>query len=121
MRITNPTAVLGENAACQYLKVRGFTILERNFRKGYGEIDIIALKGKVLIFIEVKTRSNNNFGDPFEAISKKKLAKLIEVAKFYKYSLRPDLPDDLRIDAIGVRLARGQVKDIEHIENITSF
>ena len=57
MKISNPTAVIGEDIAVNYLKKKGYKIIERNFRKGYGEIDIIALKKNVLVFVEVKTRT----------------------------------------------------------------
>jgi putative endonuclease len=50
MRIVNPIAVLGEEAACRYLKNKGYSILERNFRKSYGEIDIIAVFRETLVF-----------------------------------------------------------------------
>ena len=53
MKIVNPIAKLGEDKACEYLKKLGFKILERNYRKTYGEIDIIALDKDVLAFIEV--------------------------------------------------------------------
>lgn len=121
MRITNPVAVLGENAACKYLTSKGYTILERNFRKGYGEIDIIATYNNVLIFIEVKTRSSDTFGVPLEAITRRKLDTLIKGAQFYKYILHPDLPDDIRIDAVSVRVKGGSVIAIEHIESITQL
>lgn len=121
MRIVNPTAVLGENAACRYLEKKGYKIIERNFRKGYGEIDIIAVKDNILVFAEVKTRSSNKYGTPFEAISSFKLKKLIAGAKFYKYILHPELPDDLRIDAIGVLVFGTEVLSIEHIKNIAGF
>lgn len=121
MRITNPTAVLGENAACSYLSKKGYKILERNFRKSYGEIDIIAKKDNILIFIEVKTRSSNKYGTPFESIAPWKLKSLLHAAKFYKYILHPELPDDLRVDAIGVQVWRSEVLNLEHLENITGF
>lgn len=118
MRIVNPTAVLGENAACQHLIKKGYKILERNFRKGYGEIDIIALDKKTLVFIEVKTRSTTLYGTPFEAISPYKLRLLIKGAEFYRYILHPELPEDMRIDAIGVTVKNGTVTGIEHLEGI---
>lgn len=121
MRIVNPTAILGENAACDHLRKKGYEIIERNFRKKYCEIDVIARKGGVLVFIEVKTRSNSNFGTPFEAISKGKLQKIISAAKYYKYVLHPDSPDDLRIDAIGVLVRNGKIESIEHLVNVSSF
>ncbi len=68
MKIVNPTAIIGENAAAEFLKKKGYVILERNFRKGYGEIDIIAVKKGTLVFVEVKTRSSDKFGTPLDAI-----------------------------------------------------
>jgi putative endonuclease len=119
VRIVNPTAVLGENASCEYLEKKGYKILERNFRKGYGEIDIIALYQNTLVFIEVKTRSSLKYGTPFEAIPPTKLNLLIRGASFYKYVLHPELPDELRIDAIGVTVWGNEVINIEHLENIS--
>ena len=121
MKIVNPTAVLGEDAAVKFLIKKGYKILERNFRKGYGEVDIIALSRNTLVFIEVKTRSSDRYGTPFEAISPWKLRSLVRGAKFYKYMLHPELPEDLRIDAIGVMVSGGEIVSIEQIENITSF
>lgn len=121
MRIANPTAVLGENAACEYLKDKGYKILERNFRQGYGEIDIIAVTGPTLVFVEVKTRSSSLFGTPFEAITQPKLHTVVNTANYYKYVLHPTLPDDIRIDAVGVMIKGEKVISIEHIENISSF
>lgn len=121
MIISNPTGVLGEEAACKHLISRGYTIIERNFRKGYGEIDIIATYKDILVFIEVKTRTSEKFGTPFEAVSPKKLQTLLKGANFYKYVLHPELPDDIRIDAIGVMVENGKVLSVEQIENITQF
>lgn len=121
MRIVNPVAVLGEEMACEYLKKQGYQILERNFRKSYGEIDIIARKGDVVVFVEVKTRTNNSFGTPFDAIAPHKLQQIIKGAKYYVYILHPDLPDNLRIDAIGVIVKDGRVISLEHRENVSGF
>lgn len=103
MRIANPTARLGEDLATRYLKNHGYKIIDRNFRKGYGEIDVIAVKDKVLIFAEVKTRTSTQFGTPFEAITSFKLKTLERTAVFYK-SIHPELPEALRIEAISVLL-----------------
>jgi putative endonuclease len=121
MKIVNPTAVLGEDAACEFLKKKGYKILERNFRKGYGEIDIIAIFKNILVFVEVKTRSSSTFGTPFDAISHTKLNQLIKGANFYKYILHQELPDVMRIDAIGVSVLGDEVLEIEHRENISGF
>lgn len=119
MRIVNPTAVLGEDAACNYLSEKGYEIIERNFRRGYGEIDIIALFEKTLVFVEVKTRTSSKFGTPFEAISPWKLKTLIKAAQYYKYVLHPELPESIRFDAIGVVVSNRTIKKIEHLTGIT--
>lgn len=120
MKISNPIAVRGEELAAKYLQNKKYKILDRNFRKGYGEIDIIAIKDNTLVFIEVKTRTGNLYGTPLEQISYFKLKSLIKTAQFYKL-LNPKLPDALRIDAVSVVLDySNNPVNIEHIENITS-
>lgn len=123
MRIVNPIAVLGENLACEYLVRKGYKIIERNFRKKYQEIDIIAThaQGPTLVFVEVKTRRSGAFGSPFESIAPWKLKHLVKLAQFYKL-LHPRLPDDLRIDAIGLILSYDdKLEKLEHLENISGF
>jgi putative endonuclease len=121
MKIANPIAVIGEDLACEFLKKKGYKIIERNFRKGYGEIDIICIKNKTLVFVEVKTRTSKSFGTPIEAISYFKLKSLIKTAEFYSY-LHPELPHALRIDAISVMLDEfGNASSIEHTQNISGF
>lgn len=125
MKIVNPTAKLGEDKACEYLKKLGFKIIERNFRKGYGEIDIVALdpsdsSGQVLVFIEVKTRSSNKFGTPLDSINYWKLKSLIKTAEFYKLT-HHNLPEGMRIDAISVILNGQEVQSIELTRNISGF
>lgn len=119
MKISSPVGVKGEDLAVDYLRKKGYRIIERNFRKGYGEIDIIALENKVLVFVEVKTRTTDLYGTPFEQISSSKLRSLVKTAEFYRHT-NSNLPDQIRIDAIGVMLdSNGNAKDIDHIENIT--
>ncbi|MEK7534356.1 MAG: YraN family protein [Patescibacteria group bacterium] len=127
MKIVNPTAKAGEDKACNFLKKNGFKIIERNFRKGYGEIDIIGIDSssnqheKVLAFIEVKTRKSNSFGSPLEAITPWKLKSLIKAAQFYKL-IHPNLPDSMRVDAVAVTLGiNNKVGNIELIKNISGF
>lgn len=120
MKIVNPIAVIGEDLACEFLKKKGYKIIERNFRKGYGEIDIVCIKNKTLIFVEVKTRTSNAFGTPIEAISYYKLKSLIKTAEFYSH-LHPEFPSALRIDAISIKLdVSGKASSIEHTENISA-
>lgn len=126
MKIVNPTAKLGEDKACEYLRSLGFKILERNYRKTYGEIDIIAIdpsagsRRTVLAFIEVKTRTSNQFGSPLEAINYWKLKSLIKTAQYYKMTHK-NLPESLRIDAVSVILNGNNVESIKLTRNITGF
>ncbi len=120
MLISNPTAKLGEEIATNYLKNKGYKIIERNFRKGYGEIDIICIKDNTLVFIEVKTRTSDLYGGAIESITYHKIKSLVKTAQFYKM-LHPRLPEAMRIDAILIDLSsNNQVSNIEHIENITA-
>ena len=118
---------LGEDIASRYLLNRGFDVLCRNYRKKYGEIDIIGIDSssnqheKVLAFIEVKTRKSNSFGSPLEAITPWKLKSLIKAAQFYKL-IHPNLPDSMRVDAVAVTLGiNNKVGNIELIKNISGF
>jgi putative endonuclease len=120
MIISNPVARFGEDAAVNYLKKKGYQIIERNFRKGYGEIDIVSVHNNILVFVEVKARTTTLYGGAIEAISYSKLQKLIRTCEYYKM-LHPKLPESLRIDAILIDLENGEVKKIEHIENISGF
>jgi putative endonuclease len=120
MIISNPIARFGEEIATKYLKDKDYKIIDRNFRKGYGEIDIISVKDNVLVFVEVKTRTTSLYGGAIEAISYSKLQKLIRTCEYYKM-LHQNLPDAMRIDAILIDLGNGKAKNIQHIENISGF
>lgn len=111
--------IKGEDIAASYLREKGYQIIARNYRLRNGEIDIIAIFDNVLVFIEVKTRSSNEYGSPLEAIGYYKLKALIRTAEVYKHT-HPDLPDQMRIDAIGITILddTGKEFEIEHIENI---
>ena len=90
-----------ESMAVQYLTEAGYHILERNFRCRTGEIDIIAKDGAYLVFVEVKTRSTLAFGDPLEAIDRRKVKKYRKMAE--EYIIRSRLFDkDVRFDAVGI-------------------
>lgn len=103
--------VLGEDLATKYLKKKHFKILERNHRNKVGEIDIVAMQKKTLVFVEVKSRSTLEFGRPAEAVNAHKQHKLRQVASLYLISHKLDIP--CRFDVI--EILDGQV--INHIEN----
>ena len=73
----------GEKQAVKYLKKNGYKILEKNYRTRFGEVDVIARKGEVVAFIEVKTRLTDIFGSPSQAVTRERQIKYIQAAKFY--------------------------------------
>lgn len=110
---------IGENKASLCLQKLGYRIIEKNFKKRYGEIDIIATYKDTLIFVEVKTRYSHEYGYPEEAVTPRKIKTLIRSANFYKM-IHPELPDLMRIDVVTVEInSEGEVKSLRHIENIT--
>ena len=77
---TKDLGVNGENLAAQYLEANGWRILERNFRIRRAEIDLIAEREGMIVFVEVKTRLSNKFGRPAEAVDERKQRKIIMAA-----------------------------------------
>lgn len=106
-----------EEVASEYLKNKGYTVVERNLRTPYGEIDILAKKDAVLIFCEVKYRSSAKCGSPMEAVGVQKQRKICRSALYYytKNGFSQDMP--CRFDVIAV-YGNGQV---EHLENAFEF
>lgn len=80
---TKITGNAGENIAVNYLEERGMTIVARNVRLGDGELDIIAKDGDTLVFVEVKTRSNYNYGSALEMLTAAQIKRIIHAAKIY--------------------------------------
>ena len=111
---------LGEKAARGYIERTGLTILDTNFRCPYGEMDIIALKGDCVVFLEVRTRTSHDLGRPEESITPSKEKRLIATAQTYLQS-RTDLPCDWQIDLGAVDIdQRGRISRIQRIENAVS-
>ena len=92
---------LGEDEACRELRRRGYAILARGYRTRHGELDIVARDGDVLVFVEVKTRSNEAFGSPFEAVTARKRLKLVRMALDYLARSRLEKVP-CRFDVVGV-------------------
>lgn len=105
----------GEGIAAKYLKNKGYKILEKNFRKPYGEIDIIAQKGENFAFVEVKTRKNDLYGTPAEFVTAKKQERLKKAA--YTYIQQNDLDAEFTFDIIEVYLNEEKVIKINHLIN----
>ena len=109
----------GEALAAAYLEGAGYEIIDRNWRCPQGEIDIVAQRGGVLAFVEVKTRSSVAFGPPLQAVTPLKLARLRRLAGAWldahpgsRFSLT------VRIDVIGVVAPRGGPVEIDHLEQV---
>ena len=108
----------GENLACKYLEEKGYKILIRNFRCKCGEIDIIAQDKDEIVFVEVKTRTNLNYGLPSEAVDKKKKIHILRVSKYFIYIKKLE-KKKIRFDVIEVYKNRKFY--INHIKNVDIF
>ena len=105
---------LGEDLAVEYLVNKGYQILERNWRSGHKEIDIIALDGNTLVAVEVKTRKSNTYGEPDIAVGLMKQKMLIWAADAYVRNKNLDV--EVRFDIISIVITDTD-KHIEHIED----
>ncbi|MEJ8803740.1 YraN family protein [Pontibacter sp. H249] len=103
----------GEHAAAAHLLELGYTILHRNYRYKRAEVDIIATRDDVLVFVEVKTRTTDVFGFPEEAVGPKKEAQLLAAAEEYIY--QTGWNKEIRFDIIAITLTPKQ--EIHHIED----
>jgi putative endonuclease len=83
VRYNKDLGAFGEAMACSYLEKQGYRLIERNFSCKAGELDIIALEGDTLAFIEVKCRTSNSYGSPSEAVSYYKQSRIVKAALFY--------------------------------------
>lgn len=107
------TGKQGEKAATEYLKQKGYQILETNYYCKRGEIDIIALDKQELVFIEVKTRTTNQYGSPAESVTKQKQKHIYKTAEYYLYKRNLE-QEQIRIDVIEV-FFYGELHKIYHI------
>lgn len=97
----------GEQTAAQYLEQRGYRIVARNYRTPYGELDLVVEKEGQLVFVEVKTRSSQEFGMPEDAITEKKRAHILQSA--FHYIQENGLEEsEWRVDVISIIRAAGQ-------------
>ncbi len=105
----------GEGLACLFLKEKGYTILETNWRFSRAEVDIIALKNDVVIFVEVKTRSDVFFGQPEDSINEKKERLLFDAAGAYLD--QNDWQKAMRFDIVAIHLKGIKNYKITHFED----
>ena len=91
-----------EDRACRHLEGSGLTIVERNFRTRGGEIDIVARKGDVLAFVEVRSREVPGFGTPEESVTPAKRRRIVGAARQYLSTVPPSSWREARFDVIAI-------------------
>ena len=114
------TGPQGEDIAVSYLEKQGYIVLVRNYRQRFGEIDIVAEDDGVLVFIEVKTRKNNRYGSPFEAVDVRKQKKLSLMAQDY-ISRNKMENRAARFDVVAVLLKNDSCSEVELIRDAFDF
>ena len=120
---------IGEDIAVKYLENKGFDLIEQNYRKKYGEIDIIAKKGKILHFIEVKSVSCENFlpdvsrvtdrHRPEDNVHLRKLKRMANVIQAYLFSKYQKVHPEWIFDVVTVRIdMKNRKAKVEMLENL---
>ena len=115
MAAHNDTGNWGEEKASEFLAGKGYEILEKNYRHKHAEIDLIAKKGKMLIFTEVKTRTGSGFGMPEEFVNYTKAKLIMKAAENYIFAT--DWHFDVRFDIVSILILTNGGIDIRHIED----
>lgn len=108
----------GEDIACAYLRETGFRVLARNWRCAVGEIDIVACEGPALVIVEVKTRTSNAYGHPFEAITPAKLKRLNLLGAAWVAAHEGGRRREFRIDVVGILCPSTGEPTVEHLRAV---
>ncbi|MCL2354724.1 MAG: YraN family protein [Oscillospiraceae bacterium] len=117
MYYNQQTGRLGEEEAVKYLTENGYEIIQRNFSCNFGEIDIIAkdVRKDELIFVEVKTRSNQQYGTPGDGVNHYKKKHIFKTAEFFVYINKLE-NEFMRIDVVEVYIKDDNIFSINHIK-----
>lgn len=119
MAAHNELGKWGEDKATEFLQRNGYKIIERDWKSGRRDIDIIATDGHEVVFVEVKTRRNRLFGEPEEAVDYRKLQSLrLAINHYIKYRR---INCDVRFDIISVVGMIGQEPEIDHIKSVPLY
>ncbi|MCW2514864.1 MAG: hypothetical protein JWR11_3906 [Mycobacterium sp.] len=110
---------LGEQLAVEHLKSCGLEVLARNWRCRYGELDVIAVdqQAGLVVFVEVKTRTSDRFGGVEQAVTPQKVRRLRRLAGAWLAN-QDRRWAQVRIDVVGVRIGRGPLPEITHVEGV---
>ena len=116
---TDRFGIAGERVAERWLRGRGWRVLERRYRTGHRDIDLIAERDGLVAFVEVKSRTGTRFGDPVEAVNWKKRGELVRSASTWidRHGRRGE---HYRFDVIGVLVTGSRVR-VRHVENAFSL
>jgi len=109
------TGKFAEDYAVKFLLSKNYKIIDRNFHSRFGEIDMVAVDGPTLVFVEVKARWSHKFGSPEEAVTTSKIWKIQKTGQYYSI-LHPELPKKLRIDVVAIDIEGGSVSGIRLIK-----
>ena len=111
--------IYGESLSTSFLQKLGYHIIDRNWRFGHGELDIVAIHNQTLVIVEVKTRIGHAYGLPEESVTKSKIRELVRLATLYTQN-HSHIPELMRIDVIAIDFEGAEVPPtIRHIKNIT--
>ena len=110
----NDTGKQGEEEAARFLREKGYEILTTNYRYQHAEIDIVAQNGKLLLFVEVKTRTNVSFGNPEEFVNYTKAKLVMKAAEQYIFA--HNWQHDVRFDILAVIINGNEIR-IKHVED----
>ena len=108
---------LGEQVAAEHLQRLNWSVLQRNWRCRYGELDIIAEDGAALVFVEVKTRTGDGFGGVEHAVTPEKVRRIRRLAGIWLSGQSAAWPQ-IRIDVIGVRFGRRRIPELTHLRGV---
>ena len=119
MALHNKIGKIGEEIAVKYLKKEGYYIVERNYRNKFGEIDIIASKNNCTIFVEVKSRSSENYIALVNTLYKKQISHLKRAAIYY-FAEKNIHMGSIRFDLIGLKIdpAGRKIDKLKHFKGI---
>ena len=99
---TRQTGQAAETAACAYLEDRGLTLLGRNYRSPFGEIDLVMRDGATLVFVEVRQRANAQYGTPAETVGARKQGRLRTTAEHYLQQYPRESQKPCRFDIVAI-------------------
>ncbi|MDZ4750785.1 MAG: YraN family protein [Flavobacteriales bacterium] len=114
MQNTTDQGNIGEEIASTFLEKNGFKIKARQWHFGHLELDLVAEKDDEIVFVEVKLRRTDSYGEPWEAVSQKKRKRIMQAAE--AYIIQKDIELKVRFDIISIILLTGKKPEITHIE-----